>query len=168
MNRSILAAIRAYINGEQDNWDDNLQLIASAIRSSVNRHSGESPNLMMLGREINTPLEFVFPGIGVEVCSHDYVIRLQEKMRFAHKKVREHLEGELKTTKNFYDRSMREVEFKIGDPVYYLNKSVKKGKNRKLQQVFQGPGVILEKISTCNYVVKIENIKNISKFESVS
>ena len=40
--------------------------------------------------------------------------------------MRKNLEGELKRTKDYYNKNIREFRFKIGDPVYYLHKSVKK------------------------------------------
>ena len=49
MNRTLSAAIRRFIDTKQTNWDDYISLIASAIRSSVNRHTGFTPNKMMLG-----------------------------------------------------------------------------------------------------------------------
>ena len=40
MNRTLMAAIRSFIDTKQTNWDDYISLIASAIRLSGNRHTG--------------------------------------------------------------------------------------------------------------------------------
>ena len=60
MNSTIMAAVRSYIR-QYNEWDEQLPLIASALRSSVNRHTGFTANRLMLGREIRIPAEIMFP-----------------------------------------------------------------------------------------------------------
>ena len=157
LNRSIVSAIRSYINKAQDNWDESLPLIVSALRSSVNRHTGETPNLLMLGREINTPAEIMFPGCVEEASPQLAVRNLQSKLKLAHEEVREHLKEELKRTKQYYDLSAKPITFQVGDPVYYLNKAAPKKTNRKLLPVWTGPGIITKNYGQVNFVVKIKN-----------
>jgi hypothetical protein len=45
-------------------------VLACAIRSSVNRHTGMTPNKMMLGREINLPSELIFKNVREELCGY--------------------------------------------------------------------------------------------------
>ena len=78
MNRTLIAAIRCYVNKKKDDWDDYLPLVASAIRSAVNRHTGFTPNKLMLGKEINTPAEIMFPDRKtLPVSPEEYVADLQ-------------------------------------------------------------------------------------------
>ena len=39
-NKTLLQIIHAYLKGNQRTWDENLQLLAGAIRASVNRTTG--------------------------------------------------------------------------------------------------------------------------------
>ena len=55
-------AVRCFTNRSPTQWDEYLPQLASAIRSSVNRSTGFTPNMLMLGREINGPLALIFPG----------------------------------------------------------------------------------------------------------
>jgi hypothetical protein len=48
-------AARCFIGKSQKQWDIHLQQIAGALRSSVNRMTGFTANMMMLGREVNNP-----------------------------------------------------------------------------------------------------------------
>ena len=72
-NRTLLQLIRAYIGKFQDSWDENLPLLGCAIRSSLNRSTGYSPNQMMLGRELFLPAEVTFglAEVNRESLSHD-------------------------------------------------------------------------------------------------
>ncbi|GFO21463.1 Pol polyprotein [Plakobranchus ocellatus] len=60
-NRTLLNAVRCYLNGRQDRWDECVPYIAAAIRASVNRNAGFAPNQLMLGREVTSPFELMFP-----------------------------------------------------------------------------------------------------------
>lgn len=59
-NRTILDGVRCFVDTLQNNWDRHLPQLASAIRSSVNRHTGYTPNKLMLGREVSVPTDLVF------------------------------------------------------------------------------------------------------------
>ena len=54
-NRTLMDAVRCILGKKQDQWDKYLQQIAMAIRASVKRSTGFTPNGLMLGREVNTP-----------------------------------------------------------------------------------------------------------------
>ena len=132
----------------------------SALRSSVNRHTGETANIVMLGRELNTPADIMYTKEPIEMGEHEFVRNLQSGMHRAHELVRAKLDVELRRTKSYYDIGKKLVNFKVGDPVLYLNKSVKKNSNRKLQEIFSGPGVITEAYSPFVFNVRIKNREN--------
>ncbi|XP_041374756.1 uncharacterized protein LOC121387644 [Gigantopelta aegis] len=89
-NRTLMDAIRCYINKSQIQWDDNLAQLAGALRSVVNRHSGYTPNHLMLGKEVNQPADLMFrPPDGAHV--DEYVAQLEESIRGAHEYSRDKL-----------------------------------------------------------------------------
>ena len=59
-NRTLMEAIRCFTDNRPNDWDKYLQQLAGALRSSVNRHTGFTPNMLMLGREINQPVDLMF------------------------------------------------------------------------------------------------------------
>ena len=63
MNRTILQILRCFIQGQQEDWDLHLATVGMAIRSTVNRQTGFTPNFLMLGREVLQPIDFMLnPG----------------------------------------------------------------------------------------------------------
>ena len=61
MNRTILQILRCFIRGPQEDWD--LATVGMAIRSTVNRQTGFTPNFLMLGQEVLQPTDFMLhPG----------------------------------------------------------------------------------------------------------
>ena len=77
--------IRAYLKGEQNDWDLHLGCLTSAYRSSENESTGLTPNMLMLGREVRTPLELLF-GCRAEVFVSygDYVAGLRTLLQVDH------------------------------------------------------------------------------------
>ncbi len=65
-NRTLMDAVRCYIEKSQNQWDLHLQQIAGALRSAVNRNTGYTANKLMLGREVNVPAYLMFPLTKVE------------------------------------------------------------------------------------------------------
>ncbi len=59
--------IRCYIDEDQSTWDEYIPLLGGAIRSTNNRQTGFSPNMMMLGREVSTPWDIIHHRIQVAV-----------------------------------------------------------------------------------------------------
>ena len=60
-NRTLMNAVRCYVDHQQDNWDEHIPQLAGVLRSSVNRNIGFSANQMMLGRKVNQPVDIIFP-----------------------------------------------------------------------------------------------------------
>ena len=51
-HRTLLQMIRAYLKGEQSEWDLHLGCLTTAFRSSES--TGLTPNMLMLGREVRS------------------------------------------------------------------------------------------------------------------
>jgi len=52
VNRSILAAVRAYVGADHTNWDLNIDAISASLRSSVHRSTGFSPYFLCFGQNM--------------------------------------------------------------------------------------------------------------------
>ena len=58
-NRILTAMLSMYCKKNQHSWDEYLQQVLMAYRSSVNASTGFTPNMMTLGREITLPMKAV-------------------------------------------------------------------------------------------------------------
>lgn len=52
VNRSVLAAIRAYIGKDQREWDGQLNAIGCALRTAVHNSTGYSPHYLVFGQHM--------------------------------------------------------------------------------------------------------------------
>ena len=154
-NRTLMDAVRCFIDKSQDKWDEYLQQLAGALRCSVNRHTGYTPNKMMLGREINQPADLMFrtPENTVET-EEEFVTELQEAMVSAHETTRKTLQTAQMRMKRDYDVKVLQREFQVGDLVYVLDSATTKGVNKKLTAPWKGPAVVITKLTPYLYRIR--------------
>ena len=83
-NRTLLRMIKAYLCGEQTEWDLHLGCLAGAYRATPNESTRLTPNMLTMGREVRkvgvTPkLEYVYEGpylVKKKLSELDYVLQL--------------------------------------------------------------------------------------------
>ena len=143
-NRVLMSAIRCFVDKNHKDWDIYVPLVASALRSAVNRHTGYTPNELMLGRQLNTPADLVFPDNHISEISPDqYIVQLRKNMELAHNVAREYLKVQLKITKKNNDAHVKLISYSPGDIVFFLNRKPK----NKLKPKWIGPAIVTKVFS---------------------
>jgi hypothetical protein len=152
--------IKAYLRGEQEDWDLNLGCLAAAYRATPHETTGMTPNLLMLGREVRLPAEVVFGSStseATEISSYgDYVDLLREKMQHAHYIARKHIGKAAEKQESLYDAKKHLNSYDLGDAVWYLNEARYVDKSPKLQSAYLGPYVVIKKLNEQDYMIQIE------------
>jgi len=157
-NRTLMDAVRCFLGKSQDKWDLHVQQIAGALRASVNRSTGYTPNMLMLGREVNIPAQLMFPNVQTSYPEYgEFVKDLTEGLKKSHESARKKLKTTTRRMKRDYDLRILLRPYEQGDVVYLLDSAVAKGKSRKLCSPWKGPAVITKKISSYLYQVKLQN-----------
>ena len=158
-NRTLMDAVRCFIGKKQNQWDVHLPQLAAAMRSSVNRSTGYTPNKLMLGREINMPADIVFPSPNITSNENvdSYVQDLVSNMKNAHETARKTLKTSQKILKARYDLRVLQRPYQEGDIVYLLDTASVKGKCRKLLPPWKGPAIITKRITSALFRVKLRN-----------
>ena len=160
-NRTLLRMIRAYLCGEQREWDLHLGCIAGAYRATPNEATRMTPNLLTMGREVRLPGELVFGSTntydGEEITTYgEYVDVLRARMQHAHEVARKHMSSAAKRSKDLYDTKVAFNRYNVGDVVWYLMEVKKVGVAPKLEYCFEGPYVIKRKISELDFVLQVD------------
>ena len=142
-SRTLLQLIRCFLKSNQKSWDEHLQQLTGAIRSTINRHTGFTLNMMMLGREVMLPVDLKFGSIGrEETTSAEYVTKLQQILHQVHTLARKSLQSSQGRQKRDHDLKLKLTMYEVGDLVYVLDSARKIGISPKLQPVWKGPYVI--------------------------
>ena len=164
-NHTLIRMIRAYIKGQQRDWDLNLGCLAGAYRATPHDVTGFTPNYLMLGREVTIPGEIIYGNksmpegecISEYVC---YVDNLRERMQRGHDLAREWLEKIAIRQKRRYDGKMMLNKYRPGDYVWYLLQTRKLGESPKLKFPYGGPYVVIHKLNDLDYVIQMDSKGN--------
>lgn len=131
-----------------------------AYRSTVHESTKCTPNLVMLGRETNLPIDVLAgttptnpPEIG---CYHSYVEWIRNTMEITYGIVHENLRSSFKRQKRYHDVRLKPREFAINDLVWrwYPPKA-----NQKLGSGWTGPYRVVRKFSDITYEIRHETTK---------
>ena len=154
-NRTLTTMLSAYVNEHHSDWDTHLQYVMMAYRSARHETTGFTPNKLMLGREVSTPLDIMYemPMAMKRIPTNKWVWELQEKMEDAHKLVRRHVRSEMVRQKRYHDEKLSWEEFKEGDSVYIYFPTKKLGHSPKFTSHWRGPYNILRRLSNLTYEV---------------
>ena len=147
----------SYLEKDQRNWDDDLQLLASAIRSTVNRQKGFTPNMIMHGREVLQPVDVMLGTAEANLSNlfpHEYVNHLAHTLPQLYEFVRTNLQSTQARQKRDYDVRIKESSYDVGDLVYLLDSATNIGQSKKLRSPWKGPYLIVKVLSNILFRIR--------------
>lgn len=123
VNRSILAAIRGYIDSDQRNWDSQLPAIASALRTTVHSAINMSPYEALFGQgclEHGADYAVLRRLKGLN-NSGITIIPKMAKMNILHDHIKASLANAHSRYETAYNLRSKSVKFNVGDIVFRRN-----------------------------------------------
>ena len=151
-NQTLGQLIRTHVLENQD-WDEDIDLLMAAYRSTKHPATGYSPNYMMLGREVYSPLELQFPirnnHISHLTDQHRYAVELQERLSKCYLEARTKLKETAERQKRDYDTRTMKNAYDVESLVYKFNNV-----HHKFETPWSGPYIVLKKFSPAVYKIR--------------
>jgi len=119
-----------------------------------------TPAELYFGRDLNLPLDLLRGSPPSNENSEDpegYVRNLRRKLDKIHQEVRDRMEMRSSRIKGRYDKKARDCSFEQGQKVWLYNPRRKEGKTPKLQRDWEGPYVVVRKLSDVVYCIRRSN-----------
>ena len=165
--------IKAYLCGEQKEWDLHLGCLAGAYRATPHEATKMMPNLLTMGREVRLPAELVFKSTnsfdGEDITSYgDFVDVLRARMQYAHEITRTYMSSAAKRSKDLYDTKVAFHRYSEGDVVWCLVESRKVGISPKLAFRYEGTFFIKKKLSEMDFVLQLDRFGAKSQCTTIS
>lgn len=157
-NRTLGEQLAIISAKHQKDWDMHLPLVLMACRSAVQDSTACTPALLMLGREIRTPVELSFgrpPDSTPILPGPEYARRLQDRLETAHTYARQQLANAGARQRRNYDVHTRGRHFEPEELVWVHSPQRKKGRCPKLDSEWMGPCKILERVGEVVYRVQL-------------
>ena len=154
-NRTLCNMIRSFTEEYPDSWDDYLPQLMMGYRSTIQESTGMTPNYLMFGREHNLPVDVMYglPPGEKPVETTAWARELRHRFDIAYEHVRKNIEASQVRQKKLYDQRSWGNEYNQGDLVWLSPLS-----RGKLDPFFQGPYIVLDKLSRARYVIQL-NLK---------
>ena len=175
-NRTLQQMLTSYANDNRNNWDENLPYVLMAYRSSIQESTGCSPNMLMFGRENNSPIDLIIgnpPDNPNPICPREYVEWLKNVLTDTHDFVHRNLEQAATKQKKYYDRGLKPRAFSKDDFVWRWYPPTA---GIKLGLGWTGPYKVIDKITEVTYRIKktpessciVVHVDHLKPYEGVS
>ena len=165
--------ISSYINENQKDWDQNLDLIGFAYNTAVQSTTKFSPFYLMYGREPKIQLDLFNTEIIIDPAldSEEYASQLKHKLEQAYKIETKNRGHQINLATIRHNRTVRAAKFSwrwkgpyvvlkvFGNTTYEIKPINKRGRNivvhrDRLKRNFLRPNIFIETAPT---VIKVEN-----------
>ena len=168
-NRRINNALRITLTDKQlTDWDLYLRWVCFALNSLKSRHTGYSPNKLLYGRELRTPLTIMIDNEPVNLdCANAHnakAYQLHKTIKDIVNKARRHAVTDFKYADNTYNRHLHGPYFSEGQWCYVLINCPQ----HKFSSRWRGPYRVAKVINEHLYVIDMENgekVCNITKLK---
>ena len=148
-HRTLHDILAKKVHENQDTWDLFLNQSLAAIRFNVSESSKFSPYYLMYGKDVVLPVDNLFHLRPKYQGEELHKIMLQEQHK-AFVQVRRNMKKAKQRQARYHDKNAKQVDFDVGDPVYYKNNQ-RKGKLDVKWRPFHR---IIEKTGPASYVIK--------------
>ena len=151
-NRTLVEALRTYVNAAGTNWDRQLTAIEFAYNNSVNASTGYSPFYLNAGRNPDAPAALA--AAQPPTTASPAVDAFVESQRAAVQQAQQSLLKAQSQQKQQADRHRRDAPFAVGDSVLLSTANLdlrKSGKSRKLLPRWIGPFAITRQAGAVSF-----------------
>ena len=169
-NRTIKKALQILVDETGMDWDDHLPYIMVAYRSSVHATTKCTPNLLMLNRETNLPIDLIHPIKSEDrpICPVKYVEWVRQAAEYAFEYVRNNMCVNQERQRRNYNIQEAAPSYKVGEQVLWHYPPVAQG---KLGQSWVGPFVVTERYDDVNYWIQnrtdgVERLVHVDQIKS--
>ena len=158
-HQTITNYLAKYISSNQKDWDRWVPMFLLSYRTSKHEATGLSPAEVYLGRDLRLPLDLLRgrppDSQKNEFFSYEHFNRnLQLKLERIHSEARKRMVEQSSRAKARYDCKARRALFQEGQKVWLFNPRREKGKAPKLQSNWEGPYVVVKKLSEVVFCIQ--------------
>ncbi|CAC5392663.1 unnamed protein product [Mytilus coruscus] len=145
-NSTLIQAVRAYSDKDQNNWPNKLPGILMAFRNSPSTQSTEySPFSMVFGKEMNLPFDAsVLPKDNLSKDAKHHLEEIISNLKITQDLAAQNIKFKQAKMKERYDINTKIPEFRLRDKVLLKEHVVPVGRSPKLVDKFNGPYYITD------------------------
>ena len=145
--RTMRSMMSHFIDENHSNWDLYLKYLVFAYNSSKQATTGETPFMLLYGREPRLPID-----VSLNLPSQfTFVEKYKSSLNDCRQFIKTRVEAAQQKMKDEYDAKHFNTIYKVGDLVALHKKNRELGKTEKLYRNFKGPYLIKRRIGLVSY-----------------
>ena len=148
-HRVLNDVLSKYIQGEPTTWDQKLNQSLAALRFHISESSKFSPFQLVYNRDVVLPVDNIMKPRRKYMGEDAHQVALENQHK-VFTQVHRHLKKAKKRQATYADRDSKEVEFKVGDAVYYKNHQRKNKLDARWKPFYR----IVEKRGPVTYIIR--------------
>ena len=162
LNKSLVKILSKLISDHRRDWADFVPKAVLAYNTSVHESTGFTPYRLMFGREAILPLDALLrlettPSQGSARTYPNYVVEQKQQLEETEQIVRENLKRAQRSQKAYYDTKCHGQRFRVGDRVWYRNRT--RTRRKKFLKPWCGPWKVVKALSDVTYRIEEERRK---------
>jgi transposase InsO family protein len=158
-NRTLIEMLATSAEEASAEWDNLLDIQLMAYRSSLNESTGYTPFFLMIGREMQLPLDCIVPTPDNQSNQSADALTQADKyhaaIAHAYEIARENMGLAQNRQQSIYDRRTFGKRFAVGERVWLHNSVKPKGLSAKFHHPWTGPWVVIDQLSDVDYKIKL-------------
>lgn len=150
--RTLITALRAFCNDNQDDWDEYLDMLELGFNAAVQASTGRSPHELLYGEQPRLPVDVLIGPSPKAPAAGERAKRMIDAVRWA----RDHLLSAQERQAAAANRHRRQDAFKVGEGVLLSVDGLKlRDVTNKLCSRFIGPFEVVEVINANAYKLRL-------------
>ncbi|KRX73465.1 Transposon Ty3-G Gag-Pol polyprotein [Trichinella sp. T6] len=151
MNRTLVDMLAATSIEEPGEWDEYIERVLLAYRTSVHHTTAGTPSRILYGQEVRLPVDLIYgqPDGKPQQTTSQYIRQLRQDLERLYSDVRQRAGMEQKRQEDWYDKHARGNLFEPGDRVW-----LQIPRNSKLGPNWEGLYRVLKRLDGCTYRVQ--------------
>lgn len=154
VNRSIIAAIRAYVEQDQTTWDVHLSSIASALRNSIHSSIGHSPYFAVYGQNMvqHAAAYPILRDLAVLASGEIHILPPPDLRHELNNEIRARLQQAQEKSRKKYNTRTKNVSFFPGQEVFrrsFAQSDATKFFNAKLSKQWLPARIVKKRVHVC-------------------
>ena len=165
-NRTLVTALRNFVNSKQTDWDTYVPSLVWALNTSENQPLGYSSFMLVFGRTPTHPAEMDLPEtLDMNQTVQDHLSDILRTQAACSNFAEERLKEQQLKMKERYDLNATPITISPGDTVYVYQPKIRVRKTkRKLQANYHGPYIVVDyNTPTTVMLRRLSDGKNLTK-----
>lgn len=152
LHKTLNAYLRAFTKEDQNNWDEYIVFAIHSYNCTPHTTTKYAPQELLFGTLTQIPTKITKRNIPTYTYD-SYIDELRIRLKHSHELAKERLMDRKEVNADYKNKRINPIDLSVGDDVLLL----KRNKENKFDEIYEGPYKVIELISSTSVKIKKGN-----------